>query len=141
VDLNTAIQTIDTFLSGRLRDTSNCLVSVLVPRATDQEFRLSSSGRQFGGDAASKSWHANRIKIEAKHHRETTPLDLRELIAEIEEAAKADANLDVWVLATSRSVSEQISSAMEEQAESHGIEVLLLDLGLLARQPIRCGNG
>jgi hypothetical protein len=134
MDQKTAIQVIDNFLHDRLGHTGVAgfegLVAVLVQQATGQEFRLSSAGRQAGRDAASESGYANNIKIEAKHYRETTALDPRELIAEIDEATESDPNLDIWVLATSRSVSEQISRSLDEQAESRGVEVALLDLGI-----------
>jgi hypothetical protein len=135
MDQNTAIQIIDNFLHHHRLGNSGVsgfegLVAVLFQQATGQEFRLSSSGRQSGGDAATESGYANRIKIEAKHYLQKTALDLRELIAEIEEATEADPALDIWVLATSRSVSDQTSNSLDKQAESHGVEVVLLDLGI-----------
>jgi len=52
MDYATAIQVIDTFLHSRLEPTGTSgfegLVAVLVQEATDQEFRLSSAGRQSG---------------------------------------------------------------------------------------------
>lgn len=134
MDQKTAIQVIDNFLHDRIGHTGvsgfEGLVAELVQQATGQEFRLSSSGRQSGRDAASESGYANTIKIETKHYRKTTALKPRELIAEIDEATESDPNLDIWVLATSRSVSEQISRSLDEQAESRGVEVVLLDLGI-----------
>lgn len=129
-----AIQVIDTFLHSRLKPTGTSgfegLVTILVQEATGQEFRLSSAGRQSGRDAGSESGFANSIKVETKHYRETTSLDLRELIAEIHEATESDPDLDIWVLAASRSVSEQIGTSLDKEAESRGIEVVVLDLGI-----------
>jgi probable addiction module antidote protein len=142
MDQQTAMQVIGSFLHDRVGNTGvsgfEGLVAVLFQLVTGQEFRLSSSGRQSGRDAASESGYANIIKVESKHYRETTALNLRELIAEIHEAAESDPNLDVWVLATSRSVSEQISSSLDQQAEFRGVEVVLLDLGIngLPRLPV-----
>ncbi len=134
MSLETAIEVIDTFLHGRLRDTGvsgfEGLIAVLFQQATGQEFRLSSSGRQSGRDAGSESGYANSIKIEAKHYREKTALNLRELIAEIDQAAESDKNLDIWVLAASRSVDDQIATSLDAHAETYGIEIVLLDLGI-----------
>jgi hypothetical protein len=134
MDHSTAIKAIDAFLHTRLNPTGASgfegLVAVLVQEASGQEFRLSSAGRQSGRDAASESGLANSIKVETKHYRQTTALDPRELIAEIHEAADSDADLDIWVLATSRSVSDQIATSLDNQAESLGVEALILDLGI-----------
>lgn len=128
-----AIQRVYAFLHDRLQATGESgfegLVRVLLQEATGQEFRLSSSGRQSGRDAASEAGPANAIKIETKHYRETTALNPRELEAELHEAADSDPGLDVWALAASRSVSEQIARSLERQAESLGVDAVILDLG------------
>ena len=134
MDQQRAIQAIDTFLHDRLKDTGDSgfegLIAILAQQATGQEFRLSTSGRQSGRDAASESGYANSIKIEAKHYRKKTALKLRELNAEIDEATESDPNLDIWILAASRFVGEQISNSLDKHAESLGVEVVLLDLGV-----------
>src|ERR1022692_5064683 len=134
MDQQRAIQAIDTFLHDRLKDTGDSgfegLIAILAQQATGQEFRLSTSGRQSGRDAASESGHANSVKIEAKHYRKTTALKLRELNSDLDEATESDPNLDIWILAASRCVGEQISSSLDEHAESLGVDVVLLDLGV-----------
>ena len=134
MDQQTAIKLLYDFLHDKIKATGTAgfegLVSVLLQQATGQEFRLSSSGRQSGRDSASESGYANVIKLESKHYRESTSLDLRELIAEIHEAVESDPNLDIWILASSRSVSDQIASSLDKVAETHGIDVVLLDLGI-----------
>ena len=52
------------------------------------------------------------------------------MLAEIDEAAESDPTLDLWVLAASRSVNEQIATALDRHAEQYGVEVVLLDSGL-----------
>ena len=142
MDLKTAIEVIDNFLHDRLNDTGvsgfEGLVALLLQQATGLEFRLSSSGRQSGRDAGSEFGYANNIKVETKHYRETTKLNLRELTAEISQAAESDNDLDIWVLATSRSVDEQIASSLGEHAETYGVEVVVFDLGIngLPRLPV-----
>ena len=133
MDLTTEIKIVDNFLGG-LEDTGPSgfegLVAVLLQLATGQEFRLSSSGRQSGRDAGSESGYANTIKVEAKHYRQTTPLKLRELLAEVAEAVISDKNLDMWVLAASRNVDDQTASTLDKHSETQGIEILILDLGI-----------
>src|ERR1035441_8209538 len=107
MDLSVAITRVDEFLHNAIKPSGTSgfegIVATLIQEATGQEFRLSSSGRQSGRDAASESGYANNIKIETKHYLETTQLNLRQLIAEIDEAAESDRNLDIWTLAASRS--------------------------------------
>lgn len=133
MDLKASIEVVGQFL-GSLQDTGPSgfegLVAVLLQLATGQEFRLSSSGRQSGRDAGSESGYANTIKVEAKHYRQTTPLKLRELLAEVAEAAISDKNLDMWVLAASRNVDDQTASTLDKHSEAQGIEIVILDLGI-----------
>src|ERR1035441_587439 len=133
MDLSVAITRVDEFLHNAIKPSGTSgfenIVATLIQEATGQEFRLSSSGRQSGRDAASESGYANHVKIETKHYLETTTLKPRELIAEIHEAAKSDPQLDLWVLAASKAVSEQIEGNLEAEAESYGIDVVVLDLG------------
>jgi hypothetical protein len=129
----TAFYVINNFLNG-LEATGESgfegLVSVLIQEATSQEYRLASAGRQSGRDAGSEPGSAIIVKVETKHYRETTALRPRELIAEVHEAAESDPALDIWILAASRHVSEQIAIALDREAESCGIDVLVLDLGI-----------
>ena len=68
--------------------------------------------------------------VEAKHYKKTTALDARKLISEIDEAIESDPHLDIWILATSRMVDEQIATSLEKKAESVGIDVFILDMGI-----------
>src|SRR5882724_634674 len=106
MDLPTAIKSVDDFLKS-LEDTGDSgfegLVAVVLQSATGQQFRLSSAGRQSGRDTASESGYGIRIKAEAKHYRETTSLKPRELLGEMDQAMMSDENLDMWILAASRS--------------------------------------
>ena len=104
------------------------LVAVLLEAITGQRFRLSRSGQQSGQDARSESGYGNRIKVEAKHYKKDT-LDERELTAEIVQAISLGAGVDLWILAASCRVSEQLETDLEKIAQQHNIEVLFLDLG------------
>jgi hypothetical protein len=105
------------------------LVARLIEVATDQRFRLSGSGQQSGQDARAEPGAGNRIKVEAKRYRPETRLDSRELIAELTQAMDADPALDLWVLAASRPIIDQIAFPLENLANENGVEVLFLDIG------------
>jgi hypothetical protein len=105
------------------------LVARLCEAATGQQFRLSASGQQMGQDAAAESGPGNRIKVECKRYRADSSLDARELTGEIAQAIMSDPSLDLWVLAASRPVPSQTSTALGEQAAASGVEVLFLDVG------------
>jgi hypothetical protein len=134
MDLQAAIQAVYDFLHDEMRATGapgfEGLVAILLQQATGQEFRLSSSGRQAGRDAGSESGLVNTIKLEAKHYLATTPLNERELVAEISQAATSDPLLDIWVLAASRHVSEQIEHSLADHAAMYGVEILVVDIGI-----------
>lgn len=103
------------------------LISKLLEAATGQRFVLAGSGFQAGMDAGSESGTAwgNRIKAETKHYFKSS-LDLRELTAEIVQAAKAS-DFDLWVLGATCAVSAQHASELEAYAAERGVECLFLD--------------
>src|SRR4051812_238731 len=74
------------------------LVTRLHEAETGQRFRMAASGFQAGMDSGSEAgrWLGNRIKAETKHYF-SSDLNLRELTAEIVQAAKAS-DFDLWVL-------------------------------------------
>jgi hypothetical protein len=104
------------------------LVVRLFEGATGQRFRLAGSGSQGGLDARSESGYGNRIKIEAKHYLKTS-LKSPDLIAKISEAASFGSDVDLWVLATSSQVNNQLATMLEQLASERNIEILLLDCG------------
>jgi hypothetical protein len=119
------------FLSS-LKDTGPSgfegLVVILLEAVTGQRFRLSRSGQQSGQDARSELRYGNSIKVEVKHYSKAR-LDGRELTAELHQAINSGAELDLWVLAASCSVGEQIATDLEHIASAHNVEVLFLDAG------------
>jgi hypothetical protein len=133
MDLPTATKSVDDFLKS-LEDTGDSgfegLIAVVLQSATGQEFRLSSAGRQSGRDTASESGYGICIKAESKHYRETTSLKPRELLGEMDQAMMSDENLDMWILAASRSVDDQTAHDLEVHGERHGIEIVILDVGV-----------
>jgi hypothetical protein len=105
------------------------LVARLLEVATGQRFRLSGSGQQDGQDARVEPGQGNRIKLECKRYGRGTALDLRELTSELTQATTADPDLDLWVLAASRPITDQIARPLEELANEIGVEILFLDVG------------
>src|ERR1051326_4026824 len=102
------------------------LVVVLLEAATGQRFRLSHSGQQFGQDARSESQYGNSIKVEVKHYSKSE-LNSRELAGELSQAISLGVALDLWVLAASCAVGEQISTQLEKIASDQNVEVFFLD--------------
>jgi hypothetical protein len=130
VELDSSLRIVGDFLHEKVGSTGisgfEGLVATLLREATGQEYRLSSAGRQSGGDAAPESGHAKRLKVEAKHYLKSTRLDLRELLSEIDQAAESGSDLDIWALATSRRVDEQMMRSLEAHAEKNGAEAIFL---------------
>ncbi len=102
-------------------------VATLLQAVCRQRLLLSSSGLQSGLDARSSQHHPLHVAIECKRYDVTTPLSERELVSEIEIASAANPQLDLWVLATTRTVSVQQDRAMHEACRRRGIEFLTLD--------------
>ena len=101
------------------------LVGVVLEAATGQRFFVAGSGSQGGMDLASEAGLGNRIKAEAKNYRKSS-LDLRELTAEIAQAARAP-DLDLWVLAATCPLKAQHAIELEAEAAERGVECLFLD--------------
>jgi hypothetical protein len=94
------------------------LIATLCGSAAGQRFRLSASGQQTGQDARSETGSGNAIKVEAKHYLKPR-LDLRELTAELVQAIDLGPQMDLWILAASCRVADQLAAALEEIARKH----------------------
>ena len=90
-------------------------------------FRFARGGDQHGGDGATREPGLRAIKYEARRYRETTPLDERRLIGQIEQAVVDNPDLEAWVLATTREVSEQTHGAITKKATKEGIAAVVID--------------
>lgn len=123
-------QPLRTFLHG-LRATGEKgfegLVSGLLTALTGLRFYVSHSGDQGGRDAKTSLRSGISIAVESKRYTQSTPLKARELIAEMQQVTASVPELDLWILATSKSVSEQLLTELELIAVKDSIDVLVLD--------------
>lgn len=106
------------------------LIATLLQAVCRQRLLLSSSGLQSGLDARSSQHDPLHVAVECKRYDATTPLSERELVSEIEIACASNPQLDLWVLATTRSVSVQEDRVLHEACRRRGIDYLTLDCAI-----------
>lgn len=104
------------------------LVRRLVSLATGTEFVLARSGTQGGRDMSSSRDGNARIAVECKRYSEDSDLDETEIKGKLATAATDIPDLDLWVLAATRTVSDQLHRGLEETAERLNVDVLVLAL-------------
>lgn len=120
------------------------LVAALIGELLGTSVAVASSGFQHGGDAGTSGRQQRALRIECKRYKDTTDLNRRELQGEIDDAIANDPGLELWVLAATREVSEQLESALSKKAHNLGVPVMVIDwksheiaqlAALLASQP------
>lgn len=112
------------------------LVRDLFAEVTGQGFRLMKSGPQGGVDVlGDTSGTGLVIGMEGKHYAEKTRLPLDQLKSKIRDAVDHFPEMDLWVLATTRRVSQGDVRALEAVGTRDGIDVLVLDLDPRAAEP------
>lgn len=95
---------------------------------TGQGFRLMKSGPQGGVDSIGDPYGSGLVVgMEGKHYGTSTSLPLDQLKSKLRDAAEEFASLDLWVLATTRSISGGDSKELAETGDELGIAVLILD--------------
>lgn len=95
---------------------------------TGQTFGLLKSGPQGGLDGITSAI-ANRLVIgfEGKRYKESNRLAADELVAKLYDTAQNYPSLDLWILATTRSISPGDGAKIEAVGANLGIDVLILD--------------
>ncbi len=102
------------------------LVAQLMARLTGRVFHLARSGYQAGHDMVSGTGSGTVIAVECKRYGQTTELDQRELLGELEQADQGIPDLDVWVLASSQKADSLLLTRLVEAARKRGIEIVAL---------------
>jgi hypothetical protein len=102
------------------------LIARLLERLTGSRFFLAKAGSQEGRDMSTGGFGGTWIAVESKRFRSSTSFKRRELLGELVEAARSSA-LDLWVLASTARVPDQIVSALREEGAARGIAVETLD--------------
>ena len=111
------------------RDSFEALIISLLEKLTGLPFYLAQSGSQEGRDISSRQQNSNVIAIECKRYKETTSLNKRDLLGGLTEAKISISKLDIWILATTRSVTSQIYEALYQEANNSGIYFFAIEDG------------
>lgn len=102
------------------------LVQRLLERLTGIEFFLAHAGAQAGRDMTSARTGGTIIAVECKRYGKDRELDEDELKGKLISAVEAIPGLDLWVLAASRPVSDQVYNGLQSAAERLNVDVLAL---------------
>ena len=74
------------------------LAAALLSRLLDVPIAVAKSGFQHGADAGPAGQQGRRFRVECKKYRNTSHLNERELLGEIDQALARDEALEAWVL-------------------------------------------
>jgi len=103
------------------------LVASLMGELLGTSVAVAKSGFQSGGDAGTSGRQQRALRIECKRYKDTTALSARELQGELDDAIARDPGLEVWVLAATRDVPEQLEASLFAKANRLGVPVLVID--------------
>lgn len=88
---------------------------------------VSKPGSQFGGDAGTAGLRRRHLRLECKRYKESTSLSPRSLAGEVLEAALKDPQLEAWVLASTKTVSETERNVARDGGAKLGVPVVVID--------------
>ena len=103
------------------------LAASLVDRLLNVPIAVAKPGFQHGADAGPAGQQGRRFRVECKKYRDTSPLNERELLGEIDQALARDEALEAWVLVATCSVSEQIRQSLNQHGERLGVPIEIID--------------
>lgn len=103
------------------------LVGELLGALTDLRFRSARSGDQGGRDGRAYGSASGEIVFECKRYSAETSLKDRELLGELAQAHLRLPELDVWIIATSREVTDQNLEGLEAFGKEHGIDIVAFE--------------
>lgn len=102
------------------------LAAALYGALLDVPVYVAVSGFQYGGDGGTAGYGGRRFRLETKRYADTTRLNERELLGEIDHALARDKALEAWVLVSTRDVSEQLRQSLVQKGEKDGVPVLIV---------------
>jgi hypothetical protein len=109
-------------------DTFECLAADLFCRLLgDVGVSVSKPGSQFGGDAGTAGLRRRHLRLECKRYKESTPLSPRALGGEVLEAFLKDPQLEAWVLASTKTVSETERNVARDGGAKLGVPIVVID--------------
>ncbi|WP_175760752.1 hypothetical protein [Burkholderia ambifaria] len=88
---------------------------------------VSKPGSQFGGDAGTAGLRSRYLRLECKRYKESTPLSPRSLAGEVLEAILKDPQLEAWVLASTKTVSETERNVARDGGAKLGVPIVIID--------------
>ena len=111
------------------------LVADLLSAVTGTPFTTQKSGSQHGTDALASTF---RIGVEGKRYGESTRLPLDALKAKLIDAATSQPDLELWILATTRSIDPNDKRSLDDLGDSHGVATLVIswDVGAFLIPPL-----
>jgi hypothetical protein len=115
----------------RLRPTTSegfeGLIAQLLERLTGCLFYPAHAGAQGGRDMSTGGYGGTWIAVEAKHFRSGARFDRRNLLGELTELPE---EVDVWVVASTARIPDQVVTALRKEGCTRGIAVETLDAPL-----------
>jgi hypothetical protein len=103
------------------------LVGALLGALTGLRFYAARSGDQGGRDGRASGSAGGDIVFECKRYSGDTSLRDRELMGELAQAHVSFPELDVWIIAASREVTDQNLKGLQAFGNEHGIDIVPLE--------------
>ena len=103
------------------------LVGKLLGALTGLKFYAARSGDQAGRDGRAAGVSGGDIVFECKRYSRETAFKKRELLGELLEAHDHLPDLDVWIFAASREITDQNLESLEAYGKRNGIDILPLE--------------
>ena len=103
------------------------LIGKLLGALTGLHFYVARSGDQGGRDGRAAGSAGGEIVYECKRYSAETSLRDRELLGELAQAQSRLPELDVWIIAASRDITDQNLEPLQTYGRKHGIDVLALE--------------
>ncbi len=103
------------------------LSAALLSRLLDVPIAVAKSGYQYGGDAGTAGQQGRRLRLECKKYSDTSNLNERELLGEIDQALERDEALETWILVATRTVPEQLKQSLVQKGERVGVPIVIID--------------
>lgn len=104
------------------------LIVLAIEKVIGRRVWSARSGSQFGADMGTGDLKGPVIRLEAKRYEKGTNLKKRELLGEISEAKATTSDLDLWILATSAEVPQQLEQLLIQEGKSRGIGIEIMDI-------------
>lgn len=99
------------------------LIQRLLSHLTGVEFFLAHAGAQAGRDMSSARSGETIVAVECKRYGKNRELDEGELKGKLLSATDTIPGLDLWVLAASRQVSDQVYSGLRSAADRLAVQI------------------